>query len=281
MACSHCAAPWRASLPSAVSSELLNSSRTRRCRAYTSAPLRQSFSDLLGPGTGVVAPQQDRRRLVVLAAKKKGAPVNKAAAAKKEKEAAEAAAAAAKNAAPYTNPDVFMHSLLLIDSYRRATGKPLFTDLELPDSGRALFEAPFVCMSHDGEEDPVFDYGNKAALELFEMTWDEFTKMPSRKSAASDAPEQEGRNQLLAEALEKGAIELHDAQRYTSTGKPFIIQKGVLWTITNLEGERLGQAAVCTEIEHPAASASADSKQTLPTAQALDGTTSNGPTVVS
>lgn len=60
-------------------------------------------------------PQRDRRRLVVRAAKKKGPPVNKAAAAKKEKEAAEAAATAAKNATPYTDPDIFMHSLLLID----------------------------------------------------------------------------------------------------------------------------------------------------------------------
>jgi hypothetical protein len=54
--------------------------------------------------------------LVEAAKKKGGKPVNKAKVAKEEKEAAKAAAqVAAISAAPYTNPDVFMHSLLLID----------------------------------------------------------------------------------------------------------------------------------------------------------------------
>lgn len=41
----------------------------------------------------------------------------------------------------------------------------------------------------------------------------------------------------------QGAVEIDGAQRFTSTGKPFIIKKGVLWTVTDLEGERLGQVS--------------------------------------
>ena len=47
----------------------------------------------------------------------------------------------------------------------------------------ALFHTPRVIVSHGIEDDPIFNYGNKSALCLWEMTWDELVQTPSRKTA--------------------------------------------------------------------------------------------------
>ena len=46
-----------------------------------------------------------------------------------------------------------------------------------------LFFAPFVVVSHLDSEDPILNYGNRRALDLWEMTWPEFTATPSRLTA--------------------------------------------------------------------------------------------------
>jgi hypothetical protein len=55
---------------------------------------------------------------------------------------------------------------------------------QLPE---AVYKAPFVCLAHNkfepGVTDPTFTYANKAALELWEATWDELIGLPSRLSA--------------------------------------------------------------------------------------------------
>lgn len=54
----------------------------------------------------------------------------------------------------------------------------------------AIYHSPFVLLAHDrfqeGVSDPQFVYGNKAALELWEASWDQLIGMPSRLSAADD-----------------------------------------------------------------------------------------------
>lgn len=57
----------------------------------------------------------------------------------------------------------------------------------------AMYTAPFACMAHnkfeEGVEDPVFTYANRAALEVFERTWDTMIGTPSRNSAEAAAQE--------------------------------------------------------------------------------------------
>lgn len=51
----------------------------------------------------------------------------------------------------------------------------------------AIYKAPFALLAHnsfeEGVTDPKFTYANKAALELFEGTWNEIVGLPSRLSA--------------------------------------------------------------------------------------------------
>jgi exopolyphosphatase/guanosine-5'-triphosphate,3'-diphosphate pyrophosphatase len=67
-----------------------------------------------------------------------------------------------------------------------------------------------VLLAHDkfvaGVTDPAFTYANRAALTLFEGTWDEIVGMPSRLSA-DDSPEaQEDRNRLLEQAAQLHSV---------------------------------------------------------------------------
>ncbi len=83
-----------------------------------------------------------------------------------------------------TNAYLSEHVDVLRASLRHYTGRDLIdSQQEGLEAAREIFYAPFVVLSHNTAKDPVFTYGNQAALELFEMSWDELLALPSRKSA--------------------------------------------------------------------------------------------------
>ena len=67
---------------------------------------------------------------------------------------------------------------LIAGSYHRLTGKSL---LEVFDP-LSMWYAPCAIVAHGTEDDPVFFYGNHLALQLFEMSFAEFVRLPSRLS---------------------------------------------------------------------------------------------------
>lgn len=134
------------------------------------------------------------------------------------------------------------HVELMRSSLRRLSGR------ELIDSGVAeseasawLYHAPFAVVSHDGSRDPVFNYGNQAALELFEMSWLDFTRMPSRNSA--EMPERGERARLLEEVGRQGYIADYAGVRVSSTGRRFRIAGATVWNLIDPDGNTVGQAA--------------------------------------
>ena len=149
--------------------------------------------------------------------------------------------------------EVIFHSLTLIDSFKRATGRTLLPPgLSISDAPKALFEAPFVVVSHGTEADPVFNYGNAAALALWGLDWETFTALPSRKSAADSADIQAERSAALAAANAAGAVDGgYSGVRVTSSGRRFRLENATLWQVTTPKGEglegdqgkALGQAA--------------------------------------
>ena len=109
------------------------------------------------------------------------------------------------------------HAELILSCLFRMTGRNL-VDPEQSDKERyrLLFEAPFCIVSHNTEDDPVFNYGNIAALELFEMKWGDFIRLPSRFSAEQQIREE--RERLLARVAEQGFIEDYKGVRISSSG---------------------------------------------------------------
>lgn len=135
------------------------------------------------------------------------------------------------------------HAELLISSYQRVVGKALVEHgLTGTEKYRALYEAPYGVVSHNTATDPVFNYGNKTALGLFQMDWPTFTQLPSRKSAEMENREE--RQRLLTRVTQDGYIDDYRGIRISSTGIRFWIEDATVWNLIDDKGDYLGQAAV-------------------------------------
>jgi hypothetical protein len=131
---------------------------------------------------------------------------------------------------------------IILESYQRLIGEPLLSVVgDTRETAAKLFHAPFVLVAHGIEPDPVLNYGNKAALELWEMDWEEFTRTPSRFTA--EAPDREERARLLAEVTANGFIRNYSGVRVSKAGRRFRIERALVWNLFNGAGERCGQAA--------------------------------------
>ena len=130
---------------------------------------------------------------------------------------------------------------LISDSYRRLTGRPLVADCPPGALAAALWAAPCAIVAHGTEADPVFFYGNRLALELFEMDFAAFTRLPSRFSAEPLAREERAR--LLERVTRDGFIDDYAGIRISATGRRFRINAATVWNLVDAAGIRHGQAA--------------------------------------
>ncbi len=97
-------------------------------------------------------------------------------------------------------------------------------------------------VSHGTEADPVLNYGNAAALALWEMSWDELTRTPSRLTA--EAPNREERARLLGAVTQHGFIDDYSGIRISKTGRRFRIAQATVWNLLSETGQPCGQAAM-------------------------------------
>ena len=131
---------------------------------------------------------------------------------------------------------------MLFDSYARVVGEPLaHTHLTGEALAAALWRMPQVLVSHGMGEDPLFNYGNAAALALFEMTWEQFTGTPSRASA--ETANQAARAKVMAEVAERGYTTGYRGLRISRTGRRFWIEDTTIWNVLDVDGRYCGQAA--------------------------------------
>jgi len=138
------------------------------------------------------------------------------------------------------------HVELLIDSHFRLTGRRLWPSGAVGATlGREVFEAPFVLLSHDVEADPVFNYANRAALALFQYTWNEFITIPSRESA--EPANQAARAALMQRVMTQGFVDDYSGVRIAKSGARFRIERATVWNVIDAAGVYRGQAATFTE----------------------------------
>ena len=148
----------------------------------------------------------------------------------------------------FDSPFLFEHTDLLCNSYRHWTGSELLIpDIDPVEAVRALYEAPVAVVSHDTQSDPVFTYGNRLALQLFEMEWDEFTVLPSRLS--TEPVNQKERYRLLAQVSTRGYSDNYSGIRISKGGRRFMIRDATVWNLIDGEGRYRGQAAVIRQWE--------------------------------
>jgi hypothetical protein len=141
-----------------------------------------------------------------------------------------------------SHPFIVTWSQFLLDSFQRWTGHELLPrEGALEDQAQALFAAPFVVVSHGTESDPVLNYGNQTALELWELSWAQLTSTPSRLTA--EPMNRDERARMLAVAEAQGYFSGYRGVRISSTGKRFMVEDATVWNVVDGQGIRVGQAA--------------------------------------
>jgi MEKHLA domain len=141
------------------------------------------------------------------------------------------------------------HVALLNNSHRKFLGEELILEIQPYASlAQALFYAPFVVVSHNSAADPVFNYANRKALELFEFDWEEFIQLPSRLSA--EPIHRLEREQLLSKVSQNGYLINYQGIRVAKNGRRFLIKNATVWNLFDVDGCYLGQAARFKEWEY-------------------------------
>jgi hypothetical protein len=111
----------------------------------------------------------------------------------------------------------------------------------IPSDVEQLFTAPFVVLSHGIEPDPILNYGNALALQLWEMTATQFCATPSRVTAELMLRERPPVH--LDTVARQGYITGYSGVRISSSGRRFLIENVVLWNVADDDGNYIGQAA--------------------------------------
>ncbi|MCG8700492.1 MAG: MEKHLA domain-containing protein [Bacteroidales bacterium] len=120
--------------------------------------------------------------------------------------------------------------------------------LSIEEQAEQAFNADYVLLSHDTSTDPLFDYANKTAMDLFERTAEELIGMPSRFSAEAD--ERARREQFLHEVEKNGYAGNYSGIRISKTGRRFEIKDVLLWNVYDDRGKLIGQAAKIDEYRY-------------------------------
>lgn len=131
------------------------------------------------------------------------------------------------------------HLALIVESYRRLLGKPLLAGANL--DAQALWQAPCAIVAHGTEPDPIFFYGNRCALQYFEMDFAEFTRLPSRFSAEPGARAE--RTALMEQVTRQGYVTNYCGVRIAKSGRRFTISSGTVWNLLDAADGYHGQAA--------------------------------------
>ena len=138
------------------------------------------------------------------------------------------------------------HTLCLARSFKHWTGRDLLAgELSPQELAAKIFDAPFVVVSHGTEADPILNYGNRAGLTLWEMSWGEFTRTPSRLTA--EAPNRQERARLLDVVARHGFIDNYSGVRISKSGRRFVVLGATVWNLVSETGQPLGQAATFSE----------------------------------
>jgi hypothetical protein len=134
------------------------------------------------------------------------------------------------------------HVQLMLDSFARLLGRDLIPrDGSPAEQAERLFRVPFVVVSHGTEADPLLNYGNAAALALWEFTPEELRRTPSRLTA--EPVHRDERARLMERTRRDGYVDDYSGIRISTPGRRFRIERAIVWNLADAAGIPRGQAA--------------------------------------
>jgi len=142
------------------------------------------------------------------------------------------------------------HVSILLENLNRWTGFDLAKEYGISDEdlGKGVFEASFCLLSSDLSDDPVLNYGNQRALDLWEMSWKELTSTRSRDTAKPDR--QSDRDEIMRRVNENNFVTGYSGMRISKTGREFLIKNVTIWNLFDGDGKPYGRAAWFKDIEY-------------------------------
>jgi hypothetical protein len=133
-------------------------------------------------------------------------------------------------------------SQLLVTSYHHWTGLNLIDGLDA-DLVQALQKAPYAVASHNADADPLFNYANQQAFQLFRMQPEDMLALPSRYSA--EPMLREARAEFLHQVATHGYIDNYSGVRIAKDGSRFLIEQATVWNVMDIKTkEHFGQAVI-------------------------------------
>ena len=148
---------------------------------------------------------------------------------------------------PWMSEKWQQHTRLLLNSFEKWVGRPLIRRSTAEADAQTLFFSPFVVVAHGREKDPLLNYGNQAALELWEMSLSELLGTPSRKTAESIHRSE--RAELLRRTKKFGYVDDYSGIRISSSGRRFQISRATVWNVVDADDIYAGQAAEFSDWE--------------------------------
>ncbi len=146
----------------------------------------------------------------------------------------------------WQQPEIIRWSQILIENFNQLLDKDLIAPVNTPEQlAQTLFNAPFVVVSHGTQADPILNYGNQMALQLWSISWNELVTTPSRLTA--EPVNQYVRAQMLEQAAKQGYIDNYQGIRISRTGQRFLIEQAIIWNLTDEFGKKCGQAATFSD----------------------------------
>jgi hypothetical protein len=129
----------------------------------------------------------------------------------------------------------------VVAAFARVTGGDLVDEASLDPAnlGRSVWDGDFALLTHD--RDAILTYGNRFALDLWEMDWETLIRTPSRLTAPEE--DRAARAAIMAAVERDGFTRAYTGRRVSRTGKLFLIENATVFTLTDEKGAGFGTGA--------------------------------------
>jgi hypothetical protein len=126
-------------------------------------------------------------------------------------------------------------------SFDRAIGGDLIAAAGLDPAalGRSAWDGNFALLTHD--RNAILTYGNRFALDLWEMDWQTLVRTPSRLTAPEE--DRAARAVIMAQVERDGFTRAYIGRRVSRSGHLFLIENATVWTMCDEEGAGFGTGA--------------------------------------
>jgi hypothetical protein len=129
----------------------------------------------------------------------------------------------------------------VVAAFARTTGGDLVAEAGLDPArlGHSAWQGGFALLTHD--TNAILAYGNRFALDLWEMDWETLTRTPSRLTAPEE--DRAARAEIMAAVERNGFTRAYSGRRVSRSGKCFLIENATVFTLIDEKGAGFGTGA--------------------------------------